>query len=389
MELRQNITKFSMRGVDFGGGGVYNDRIVDTPLSADDLIRAKNLVDKYRRAMGRRIVGQEDMLDGLLTALIAGGHILLEGAPGLAKTLAVKCLAAITGLEFKRIQFTADLLPADLTGTLIWEPDKSVFSVRKGPVFTNIVLADEINRAPAKVQSALLEAMEEYQVTIGEQTWPLRDPFFVLATQNPIDHEGTYPLPEAQLDRFLLKLKVAYPGTEDELNIVRLNQTEWDKNGGTGRQAQTFTDMEAMLGIEKIAALRAAASRIHVDEQIERYIVSIVAATRPVRDKAGRSGLTGGGKKPFTGADAAVKATAEGIYRYISFGASPRASIALHHCAKIRALFAGNTFVRPEDVKTAALPVLRHRISLSYEAEADSLDQDAVINRILASVPAP
>jgi MoxR-like ATPase len=261
--------------------------------------------------------------------------------------------------------------------------------VRKGPVFTNIVLADEINRAPAKVQSALLEAMEEYQVTIGEQTWPLCDPFFVLATQNPIDHEGTYPLPEAQLDRFLLKLKVDYPGTEDELNIVRLNQAEWDRSGGTGRQTQTFTDMEAMLGIEKIAALRTAASRIHVDEQIERYIVSIVAATRPVRDKAGRSGLTGGGKKPFTGADAAAKAQSEGIYRYISFGASPRASIALHQCSKIRALFAGNTFVRPEDVKTAALPALRHRLSLSYEAEADGLDQDAVIARILASVPAP
>ncbi|MDR1362445.1 MAG: MoxR family ATPase [Spirochaetaceae bacterium] len=368
--------------------------MTDTPLSADDLIRAKDLVDKYRRAMAQRIVGQEDMLDGLLTALIAGGHILLEGAPGLAKTLAVKRLAAITGLEFKRIQFTADLLPADLTGTMIWEPDKSVFSVRKGPVFTNIVLADEINRAPAKVQSALLEAMEEYQVTIGEQTWPLCDPFFVLATQNPIEHEGTYPLPEAQLDRFLLKLKIDYPGAEDELNIVRLNQTDWNQKCETAARTQTSAGMETVLGTDSITALRTAAARVHVDEQIERYIVSIVAATRPARDKAGRSVLAGGGKKPFyAGADAAAfampKAQSEGIYRYISFGASPRASIALHNCAKIKALFAGNTFVRPEDVKTAAFPVLRHRLSLSYEAEADGLDADAVITRILASVPAP
>ncbi|MDR2660142.1 MAG: MoxR family ATPase [Spirochaetaceae bacterium] len=357
------------------------------PLSADDLIRAKDIVDRYRRTMAQWIVGQEEMLDGLLTALIADGHILLEGAPGLAKTLAVKCLAAITGLEFKRIQFTADLLPADLTGTLIWEPDKADFFMRKGPIFTNIVLADEINRAPAKVQSALLEAMEEYQVTIGEQTWQLCEPFFVLATQNPIEHEGTYPLPEAQLDRFLLKLKIDYPCAEDELNIVRLNQSGLNKTGGDRRRTLTLTNMETSLGADKIAALRTAAAQIHVDEQIERYIVSIVAATRPVRDKS-RPVTTGGGKKSFyNGADA--KTQAEGIYRYISFGASPRASIALHHCAKISALFAGNTFVRPEDVKTAALPVLRHRISLSYEAEADGLDADAVIMRILASVPAP
>jgi MoxR-like ATPase len=323
------------------------------------------------------------MIDGLLTALIAGGHILLEGAPGLAKTLAVKCLAAITGLEFKRIQFTPDLLPADITGTLVWEPGRSEFSVRKGPIFTNIVLADEINRAPAKVQSALLEAMEEYQVTIGEQTWPLCEPFFVLATQNPIEHEGTYPLPEAQLDRFLLKLKIDYPGVEDELNIVRLNR---DEAGSGGRGGRSFGDMEAALGADKIEALRTAAANIHVDGEIERYIVSIVAATRPAREKAGsRTGR----KPPHAGSENAVKGHGEGIYRYIAFGASPRASIALYHCARIRALFAGNTFVRPEDVKSAALLVLRHRLSLSYEAEADGLDADAVIARILASVPVP
>jgi MoxR-like ATPase len=364
---------------------------MDNLLSADDLIRAKDIIDKYRRAMARRIVGQEDMLDGLLMAFIAGGHILLEGAPGLAKTLAVKRLAAITGLEFKRIQFTADLLPADLTGTLIWEPDRSVFSMRKGPVFTNIVLADEINRAPAKVQSALLEAMEEYQVTIGEQTWPLPDPFFVLATQNPIEHEGTYPLPEAQLDRFLLKLRIDYPRTEDELSIVRLNQSDWEQNSGTARRAQDLPVEETALEADKIAELRNVSTRIHVDEQIERYIVSIVAATRPARDKAGYSALAGGSAKKafYSGAETAAKTHVEGIYRYISFGASPRASIALHNCSKIRALFAGNTFVRPEDVKEAALPVLRHRLSLSYEAEADGLDADAVISRILASVPVP
>jgi MoxR-like ATPase len=336
--------------------------------------------------MARHIVGQEDMIDGLLTALVAGGHILLEGAPGLAKTLAVKCLAAITGLEFKRIQFTADLLPADLTGTLVWEPDRAAFSVRKGPVFTNIVLADEINRAPAKVQSALLEAMEEYQVTIGEQTWPLCDPFFVLATQNPIEHEGTYPLPEAQLDRFLLKLKLDYPGVEDELNIVRINSAGLNLAQDGGRRGQSFSNMETALGPDSIEGLRNAAAQVYVDGQIERYIVSIVAATRPARAQA----VSRGSKKPFyTGSDTAAKGQAEGIYRYISFGASPRASIALHRCSKIRALFNGNTFVRPEDVKTAALPVLRHRLSLSYEAEADGLDADAVITRILASVPVP
>jgi MoxR-like ATPase len=343
------------------------------------LIRAKDIIDRYKRAMARRIVGQGEMIDGLLAALIAGGHILLEGAPGLANTLAVKCLAAITGLESKRIQFTPDLLPADLTGTLVWEPDRAAFSVRKGPIFTNIVLADEINRAPAKVQSALLEAMEEYQVTIGEQTWPLCEPFFVLATQNPIEHEGTYPLPEAQLDRFLLKLKIDYPGVEDEINIVRLNQN-------AGRRGQPLGDIETALGTDTIDALRNAAARVHVDDEIERYIVSIVAATRPVREKA--SSRTG--KKPFyAGSENTVKGPSEGIYRYISFGASPRASIALYHCAKIRALFAGNTFVRPEDVKNAALFVLRHRLALSYEAEADGLDADAVIARILASVPVP
>ncbi|GHU40295.1 ATPase AAA [Spirochaetia bacterium] len=342
-------------------------------ISAEDIIRAKCILDDYRAQMAKLIVAQKDMIDGLLMALIAGGHILLEGAPGLAKTLAVKSLAAITGLEFKRIQFTPDLLPADLTGTLVWESSQGTFSVRKGPVFTNIVLADEINRAPAKVQSALLEAMEEYQVTIGENTWPLSDPFFVLATQNPIEQEGTYQLPEAQLDRFFLKLLINYPAGDDELQILKLN------NSLSGvRQGSKPPPVETVLNKQTLETLREWANRIHVDENIDRYIVSLVAATRPQATQKSGGGF-----------DMPSKTGREGIYRYISYGASPRASIALHTCAKIIALFAGNSFVRPEDVKKAALPVLRHRLVLTYEAEADALDADAIINRILSSVPVP
>ncbi|GMO34188.1 MAG: MoxR family ATPase [Termitinemataceae bacterium] len=346
-------------------------------LSADDLIRAKEIVEGYRREMAKMIVAQKDMVDGLLMALIAGGHILLEGAPGLAKTLAVKSLAAITGLEFKRIQFTPDLLPADLTGTLVWEPSSGTFSVRKGPVFTNLVLADEINRAPAKVQSALLEAMEEYQVTIGDNTWQLSDPFFVLATQNPIEQEGTYPLPEAQLDRFLLKLLISYPSLDDEINILKINE------GLSGiRQGTKNPPVEKILSTAKMESLKKYADGVHVDENIERYMVSIVAATRP-------SASANMGKMSLPSDSSPLKAGKEGIYRYIGWGASPRASIALHHCSKICALFAGNAFVRPEDVKKAAYPVLRHRLVLSYEAEADALDADAIISRILSSVPVP
>ncbi|GMO53750.1 MAG: MoxR family ATPase [Termitinemataceae bacterium] len=348
-----------------------NDR-----LSSDDIIRAKEILENYRLEMAKTIIAQNDMVDGLLMAMIASGHILLEGAPGLAKTLAVKSLAVITGLEFKRIQFTPDLLPADLTGTLVWEPSSGTFSMRKGPVFTNIVLADEINRAPAKVQSALLEAMEEYQVTIGDKTMALSDPFFVLATQNPIEQEGTYPLPEAQLDRFLLKLLINYPSLDDEINILRIN----DSLSGV-RQGTKKAPVEKILSPQKMQALKEYADAIHVDENIERYMVSIVAATRPHASIPG--------KIPPSNENSPLKAGKEGIYRYISFGASPRASIALHNCSKICALFSGNSYVRPEDVKKAAYPVLRHRIVLSYEAEADALDPDAIISRILSSVPVP
>jgi MoxR-like ATPase len=321
--------------------------------------------------MAKRIVGQGEMIDGLFSALIAGGHILLEGVPGLAKTRAVKSLAEITGLVFKRIQFTPDLLPADLTGTLIWEQASGAFSVRRGPVFANLILADEINRAPAKVQSALLEAMEERQVTIGETSYPLPEPFFVLATQNPIEHEGTYALPEAELDRFLLKLLIRYPSQEEEMRILDFAApfgTAAGRKNGDGEKAGAGKPGR-VLDSASLEILRAAADSIFIDEKIIRYITAISAASRPLA-QASRAGR-------------------EGLYRYIAFGASPRASLALYRCSRIRALFEGRPFVSPEDVKAAAYPVLRHRLVLSYEAEADGLDADTVISRILALVPVP
>jgi MoxR-like ATPase len=341
----------------------------------ETLSQSAALIESCRKELAKRIVGQREMIDGLLTALVAGGHILLEGTPGLAKTLAVKSLAEITGLAFKRIQFTPDLLPADLTGTLIWEQATGNFSVRRGPVFANVILADEINRAPAKVQSALLEAMEEKQVTIGETSYALPDPFFVLATENPIEHEGTYSLPEAELDRFLLKLLVNYPAPEEELEIVNRNAPLWDADKpGLGR-------LSPVLDAEALSRLRNTTNSIHLDEKIAEYIVSIAAATRPLSTRTHGTGVPGAQSGPAR--------SGEGLYRYISFGASPRASIALHRCSRIRALFDGRDFVTPDDVKAAALPVLRHRIVLSYEAAADGLDADAVIFRILSHIPVP
>jgi MoxR-like ATPase len=327
---------------------------------------APEILNAARREMAKRVVGQDEMIFGLLTALVAGGHILLEGVPGLAKTRAVKSLAEITGLAFKRIQFTPDLLPADLTGTLVWEQAAGTFSVRRGPVFANVILADEINRAPAKVQSALLEAMEERQVTIGENTYPLPDPFFVLATQNPIEHEGTYALPEAELDRFLLKLLIKYPEQDEEFRILDFAAPFASGNAG----AASLPGLSRVLNTAALETLRQAADAVFIDEKIMRYIVAVVGASRPSRIQTGKTGR-------------------EGIYRYIAFGASPRASLALYRCSRIRALFEGRSFVTPEDVKAAAFPVLRHRLVLSYEAEADGLDSDSVISRILALVPMP
>ena len=342
--------------------------------------RCGALIENFRKEMAKRIVGQSEMIDGLLAGLIAGGHVLLEGVPGLAKTLAVKSLAQITGLDFKRIQFTPDLLPADLTGTLIWEQSSGNFSVRRGPIFANVILADEINRAPAKVQSALLEAMEEKQVTIGEKSYPLPNPFFVLATENPIEHEGTYSLPEAELDRFLMKLLIVYPKPDEELDIVKNSApfsavadkaapaTQAAAQQAAAQQAAQQAATAALspvLNAEALKILRNTADLIHIDEEINKYIVSVVTATRP------------------------VSKSTDGVYRYMSFGASPRASIALYRCCRIFAMLEGRNFVTPEDVKNAALPVLRHRIVLSYEAEAEGMDADAVIARILNHVPVP
>ncbi|MCL2410589.1 MAG: MoxR family ATPase [Treponema sp.] len=353
----------------------------------EDISKCTAIIAGCREAMSVKIVGQKTMIDGLFTALIAGGNILLEGVPGLAKTLAVKSLAEITGLEFKRIQFTPDLLPADLTGTMIWEQSKGNFSVRRGPLFANVILADEINRAPAKVQSALLEAMEEKQVTIGETSYPLPDPFFVLATENPIEHEGTYSLPEAELDRFLMKLLITYPSPDEELEIVKNSQpfssTASAAAVATAGSTLPKHSITQTLNRENLDFLRKTADGIHIDEQISKYIITIVTATRPASTRA----LNATHKQGLS--IAAGQASSDGIYRYVTFGASPRASIALHRCSKIFAMLEGRSFVTPEDVKNAALPVLRHRIVLSYEAEAEGMDTDTVIARILSHIPVP
>ncbi|MGL1892335.1 MAG: MoxR family ATPase [Spirochaetaceae bacterium] len=318
----------------------------------DRLLEAGKIIQSARAEIGTRIVGQAGFIDGLIMGIIAGGHILVEGVPGLAKTLAVSTLSDVFDTEFKRIQFTPDLLPADLIGTMIFKQKTGDFVPRKGPIFSNIILADEINRAPAKVQAALLEAMAEKQVTIGGNTYELPTPFFVLATQNPIEQEGTYQLPEAQLDRFMMKLLVGYPSPEEELQILKLMGKD------------TKIDVKKILTPDNIDLLRKAAESVDMDEMIEKYIVSIVTASR-VRDR----------KYPFV--------------RLIEFGASPRATIFIYRCSKVRALFEGRDYVLPEDVKSVVYDVLRHRIVLSYEAEAEALTSDDVIKEILASVPVP
>ncbi|MBB6479472.1 AAA family ATPase [Spirochaeta isovalerica] len=314
---------------------------------------AKKLLAEVKQEVGRKIVGQEAMVDGLLMGIIASGHVLVEGVPGLAKTLAVRTLAEALTIDFKRIQFTPDLLPADLTGTMIYRQQTGEFVARKGPVFSNIILADEINRAPAKVQAALLESMAEKQVTIGDNTYKLPNPFFVLATQNPIEQEGTYQLPEAQLDRFVMKLKINYPTAGEELEILKRMGSEKD------------IAIRSVLNSITIDQLRRAAESITVDERIEKYIVSIVTASR-ANDQKHLS-----------------------FARYIEYGASPRATIYLYRCARVKALFEGRTFVLPEDVKGVAYDVLRHRIVLSYEAQAEEMSTDDVIRDILAAVSVP
>jgi len=316
--------------------------------------------------MGRIISGQELLVERLLLALISDGHVLLEGVPGLAKTLAVKTLAQTLNGTFSRLQFTPDLLPADVMGTRIYNAATGEFSTKTGPVFANIVLADEINRAPAKVQSALLEAMQEKQVTIGGERFPLPAPFLVLATQNPIEQEGTYPLPEAQLDRFMFKLKVDYPSRTEERSVIeRMAHPEVEKS----------ISAVAVASLDDIARARALVDRIYIDEKIIEYILDIVISTRPGK----RDSLS----SRQTNTDFSM------IDGLISFGASPRASIALALAGRGMALLQGRSYVLPQDIKAIAPDVLRHRIVLSYEAEAENIDADAVIARLLAELRTP
>lgn len=309
---------------------------------------------EVRNEVGKVIVGQEHLVTSLLVALLGNGHVLLEGVPGLAKTLAVKTLAKVIHCEFRRIQFTPDLLPADLIGTSIYNPKEGTFTVQKGPVFTNIVLADEINRAPAKVQSALLEVMEERQVTIGNETFHTGDPFLVLATQNPIEQEGTYPLPEAQTDRFMLKVKIDYPNREEEKEIIKRMVSQYH-----------LPVAAPILTLEDLEQARQVVDQIYIDDKVTEYVLDVVFATRTPKD---------------FGVDI------EGLLEY---GASPRASLALTICSKAQAFLAGRGFVTPHDVKLVAHDVLRHRICRSYEAEAEDISTDEIINRILDTLPVP
>ena len=321
----------------------------------NDLIASKSsFVNMITQGMDQVIVGQKHLVDSLMIGLLSNGHILLEGVPGLAKTLAIKTLASLIDAKYSRIQFTPDLLPADVMGTMIYSQAKEQFQIKKGPIFANFVLADEINRAPAKVQSALLAAMQERQVTIGEQTFKLDDPFLVMATQNPIEQEGTYPLPEAQVDRFMLKVIIGYPKKEEEKLIIRQNIS--------GRKI----DIKPVLQPSEIIEAREIVQKVYIDEKIERYIVDIVFATRFPQDY-------GLGE----------------LKEMISFGASPRASISLALAARAYAFLKQRGYVIPEDVRAVCHDVLRHRIGLSYEAEANNMTAEEIISEILNKVEVP
>lgn len=322
---------------------------------ADDVKRIQERFDATRAEVGKVLVGQDELLHRLLLAMLADGHILLEGVPGLAKTLTVSTLADSVECSFSRIQFTPDMLPGDVTGTQIFNPKEGTYSVKKGPVFGNIVLADEINRAPAKVQAALLEAMQERQVTLGEHTFQLEEPFLVMATQNPIEQEGTYPLPEAQLDRFMMKLRVGYPSKDDEVRVI-------DRMAGAGREPRACRVIEA----REILKAREVVRQVFVDDKVKRYAVELVAATR--------------------------NPTAAGLpdlVNLIEWGASVRASLNLIKLAKAHALMGGRSYVSPHDVKSIGHDVLRHRIIVTYEAEAEGKDADDIIDTILTNVEVP
>ncbi len=322
-----------------------NERIAKESAFIDDLLTE----------IGKVVVGQKYMIERLLVGLLGDGHILLEGVPGLAKTLTVSSLAGAIGTQFQRIQFTPDLLPADLLGTLVFNPKEGSFSIKKGPIFSNIILADEINRSPAKVQSALLESMQERQVTIGDTTFPLEAPFLVLATQNPIEQEGTYPLPEAQVDRFMMKIKVGYPTREEELEIMR-------RMARTGEK----TKIKEVVSPEQILEARKVLNALYIDDRVEQYIVDLVVASREPE----QVGL--GVLKPL-----------------IEYGASPRATINLNLAARAHAFLQHRAYITPEDVRSIAMDVLRHRIAVTYEAEAEEISSEDIVQRILDTVEVP
>ena len=311
-------------------------------------------IDRVLAEVGKVVVGQREMLERLLIALLCRGHVLLEGVPGLAKTLTVRTLADVLDASFSRVQFTPDLLPADLTGTQIYRQQTGEFTVKKGPVFASVVLADEVNRAPAKVQSALLEAMQERQVTIGDQTFPLPEPFLVLATQNPIEQEGTYPLPEAQLDRFMMKVKVTYPSREEERIIMER------------MSLSSAPAVDKVFTVDELKRARSMMSEIYMDDKVKQYIIDLVFATRHPEE----SGL-------------------KGLGNYLRYGASPRASIYLNETVRAHAFLRHRGYVIPEDVKAIGMDVLRHRVIISYEAEAENLTSEDILQKLFESVPVP
>ncbi|MEX0609377.1 MAG: MoxR family ATPase [Balneolaceae bacterium] len=328
---------------------------MDMEALGEKIEKSSAFIEDIRKELDKVIIGQRYMIDRLLVGLLTNGHVLLEGVPGLAKTLTVSSLAKVLNTAFQRIQFTPDLLPADLIGTLIYNQKEGDFFVKKGPIFANIILADEINRSPAKVQSALLEAMQEKQVTIGETTFKLEEPFLVLATQNPVEQEGTYPLPEAQVDRFMLKLKIDYPNESEELEIMR-------------RMARTGVKQElnTIIKTEKILEARAVINDIYMDEKVEKYIVDLVFATRKPKNY-----------------------NLDDLSDLISFGASPRASINLNLAARAQAFMEHRAYVTPEDVRTIAMDVLRHRIIPTFEAEAEDITPEDIVTKIMSTVQVP
>ena len=327
---------------------------VDVQKIKEQVLQYSEQLDRVKAEVRKVLVGQDEMLSRLLIALLTGGHVLLEGVPGLAKTTAIKALAAAIHCKFNRIQFTPDLLPADLIGTLIYNPREGAFSTRKGPIFANLVLADEINRAPSKVQSALLEAMQEHQVTIGDESFRLEEPFLVLATQNPIEQEGTYPLPEAQVDRFMLKVVVGYPSKTEERKVVDAVLDDLRR------------EIQPVLDPAQLAEMKRTAASIYMDDKVKDYVLDVVSATRHPEEYKLKN------LKPL-----------------IEYGASPRASINLCLAARANAFLVGRGYVTPQDVKDVALDILRHRVILTYEAEAEETTSDDVVRKVLETVPVP